>query len=121
MTQAEIIDGTKLIVQHMENKPDSIRLQSMAEYKGKIYLWHEMQFHSSWDWIMPVLIKIINEKSSNAYFGGDGYIKHDIFYFCMLDDEKFSPDAEVELGKEIEAVFQAIVKYIKHLQPSEQK
>lgn len=70
----------------------------------------KLQYNSSWDWLMPVLIKIINLHSSGCNICGIGYAGPS-FYFDMLPDEKIGFQSKSEEGNEIEAVFIAVSDY----------
>jgi hypothetical protein len=64
MTQKEIIEGNKLIAEFMGYEKtiysDVFRgeLYALDVSKGEIYAISQMQYHTSWDWIMPVVEKI---------------------------------------------------------------
>lgn len=73
--------------------------------RDKIY-----HYHSSWDWLMPVVEKIINDRSSCCTFSGKDYLPK--LSFSMLDDERHPFQGESENSLK-EACFQAVVKYIK--------
>lgn len=55
MTQEEIIEGNKLIAEFMDAKP--------SDYgkPWKKWMYSELEYHSSWDWLMPCIGKISNE------------------------------------------------------------
>lgn len=66
-----------------------------------------LNYDSSWNSLMPVLIKIINQRSSYCIFTGIGH-SGPSFYFDMLNDEKIGYQGKSEEGNEIQAVFIAI-------------
>ena len=68
------------------------------------------KYHSSWDWLMIVVEKIINDRSSCCTFSGKDYLPK--LSFSMLDDERYPFQGESENSLK-EACFQAVVKYIK--------
>jgi len=91
MTQQEIIEGNKLIAEFMgflfdESKTDDHKFYSESTQGGwtsKRYV--NPKYHSSWDWLMPVVEKI-NETCKNT-----GYVD-DIILFdlhivgCAISD-----------------------------------
>ena len=58
MSEQEILDGNKLIAEFMgakyNSKLDLVNLGANHKLVGI----NELQYHSSWDWIMPVVDKI---------------------------------------------------------------
>ena len=64
MTNEEIIEGNKLIAEFMGGKfrksKDKNTLNKYFDLKDKGYFYYEneIRYHTSWDWIMPVLEKI---------------------------------------------------------------
>lgn len=73
MTQEEIIEGNKLIAEFMELQKD--------EESGNYHIVNEphihasclmsieyLQYHSSWDWLMPVVEKIRDMKNESAEY-----------------------------------------------------
>lgn len=75
MNKEEILEGNKLIAEFMNRKWD---LESLCGILG-LYVFnsscdeiaYEIQYHSSWDWLMPVVEKIwdiIGNRQSLFYF-----------------------------------------------------
>jgi len=64
MTNEKITEGNKLIAEFMGYEKtiysDVFRgeLYALDVSKGEIYAISQMQYHASWDWIMPVVEKI---------------------------------------------------------------
>lgn len=64
MENDEIIEGNKLIAEFMGGKfrksKDKNTLNKYFDLKDKGYFYYEneIRYHTSWDWIMPVLEKI---------------------------------------------------------------
>lgn len=63
-TKEEIIEGNKLIAEFMGYEKTIYSdvfngdLYALDVSKGEIYAISQMQYHASWDWIMPVVEKI---------------------------------------------------------------
>lgn len=58
MTQEQILEGNKLIAEFMGalDFMNSMRFGDNPEKElGRYYDYSELKYHSSWDWIMPVL------------------------------------------------------------------
>lgn len=79
MKQEKIIQGNKLIAEFMGNrfKPKSkwynifgYRCDVFINRRGVAFPLHAMRYHSSWDWIIPV-IHLISTKYKIAYRGSN--------------------------------------------------
>jgi len=58
MKEQEIIEGNKLIAEFMEYKiPKQTHNLDWIDYGG---MFQPMKFHSSWDWLVPVIQKIFS-------------------------------------------------------------
>ena len=60
MTQEQIIEGNKLIAEFMGARPRRLNKHwwtGFAEYPHDIHI-SSIQYHTSWDWLMPVVEKI---------------------------------------------------------------
>ena len=60
MKANEIIEGNKLIAEFMGVDVDSYT--SYAEELRKCYSESDLEYHSSWDWLMPVVDKLMSTK-----------------------------------------------------------
>lgn len=89
LTQEEIVTGNKLIAEFMGYK----YVHPSGDYS------FELQYHSSWDWLMPVVKKI-----QESYQGEEHHIKS-----CELYSEIESMLKELK----IEWVWQFVIKFIK--------
>lgn len=117
MTEAEIIEGNKLIAEFMEYEhctdPDhaSNKCYSVPYAKGYHRL-NQMQHHSSWDWLMPVVEKI-NTISIQNYGEMGVYIKP---FTCYIGSDETDPVIITTFGnypKLIEMVWSAVVTFIR--------
>lgn len=78
---------------------------------------NQMRYHSSWDWLMPVIEKIkilVMEDDSNvSYVKVDGgylwYLKGDELY----NSEEWDNITHTLVQIEIKSVYQAVVEFIK--------
>lgn len=79
MTQEQILERNKLIAEFMGNRfkskskwynPFGYRCDVFINRKGLVFPLHRMRYHSSWDWIMPV-IHLISIKDEIAYRGSN--------------------------------------------------
>ena len=107
MTQ-EILQGNKLIAEFMGGKPmggfvkDESELDGYA-FKNRNYMFKELKYHSSWDWLMPVIAKI---NKTWEYTNMDG----DIF----LPAEQIIQVIRLALGNvDYMSTFQQVIKFIK--------
>ena len=123
MTEQEIIEGDKLIAEFMGNiyskNAEAWGIgNAKIEHKeltiqGKVYknlVWaerfeKELKYHSSWDWLMPVVNKI-ESKGFDVFING---------LYCRITDCGLT-DLEIESGEttsKIEAVWETVVEFIK--------
>jgi hypothetical protein len=59
MKQQEIIDGNKLIAEFIEMENVIYGDTGVTYYKNNIpYQTFKLEFHSSWDWLIPIMQKI---------------------------------------------------------------
>lgn len=103
MTQQEILDGNRLIAMFMSDEPEVLEmdLRRAGTLEG-------MQYHSEWDWLMPVLDKLDkDERNPQLCVGYDYTIK---LYTARLSSRNI---VSVERGDtRIEAVYSAILAYL---------
>jgi hypothetical protein len=71
-----------------------------------------MGYHREWEWLMPVIEKILKNCSSNCHVSAPGYLSgSDNWYFNMLNDQK---DGESVAAKTlIDAMYKTVVLYLK--------
>jgi len=116
--KTEILTGNKLIAEFMGMGYTPGYYNLMSPYYGFTMVNRtrtscnadELQFHISWDWLMPVVEKIINDQSSECQFTGEGYLPK--ITFSMLNDSKHSFSGESETNL-IEATWIGVVDFIK--------
>jgi hypothetical protein len=133
ITKEEIIEGNKLIARFMgyeyfpfnENekqlkpgwwKVDSNRERTDRKLSRNGYLCRkhdELRYWNEWNWLMPVVEKIIRQHESSCYFCAPGYLSSspDMFHFGMLDDTNVTETSEG--NSMIEAAWRAVVSFIK--------
>ncbi len=109
MTQSEIIEGNKLISEFTGLTLNKKQFPLTPFYeKDKTFLAYEpdLQFHQSWNWLMPVVEKIGKEYTINLHsFPGNG------FDFVVKEGNFRRGFGENE--NPIIATFQAIIEFIK--------
>jgi hypothetical protein len=102
MKKEEIIEGNKLIAEFM-NLPSN----NTSE---------ELQYHLSWDWIIPVVEKI-NQSNKIDYYKHRftmGFLEEYQGYYCRFNH--VIKHKEFSIGKcksQIEAVYKVVVQFIK--------
>jgi len=114
MTQEEILEGNKLIAKFMggkliKNKYTGNLFSDLIVYGiNSNVLFHEnkLQYHSSWDWLMPVVEKI--EKTIINDMDITIEIQHNT---CFLNGN--FPAVYSESKTKLESTFICIVKFIK--------
>lgn len=111
-----ILNGNKIIAEFMnERKDDRFYFFSFlkSQYKTGWASLPNMQFHQSWDWLMPVVEKITTTK----YFDGDtAYLRT----FGMINPEngacmvRFNRSFLNEEKTLMEATYKACIEFIKY-------
>lgn len=105
------IEGNKLIAEFMGiPKCDRHTDGECGHYKfgSGIYLWpQEMQYHTSWDWIMPVVEKIEGMDYCITIEKGGGQTQ----YCKIIQSKRLFADAFSHNAK-IEAVYSAVLQFI---------
>ena len=119
MTTQEILEGNKLIAEYMGAKRKEYSITNREHYlfrDGRKYLTENLIFHSSWDWLMPVVEKIESlptDKENGEEFQfsitGDGIA------ITQYDDGSGIIASRVNyLGKsKLEFTFEVVVEFIK--------
>ena len=130
MTHEEIIEGNKLIAEFLWGKQGNPEDRAPEWYIGEDLPYCDedgyyqnvgamnpisseiIQFHSSWDWLMPVVEKIINSNCSSAELCGEWYLNSSKYSFSMLNDQTNSCEGNSK-NSLIEATWLAVVEFIK--------
>lgn len=112
---AEFMGGIKSSVPNLINLPQTIGQSSILCVKGseglpsstyKVERINELQYHSSWDWLMPVVEKIESDERYDV----------DILQYGtrITDNQKelVNNVANISFDKKIEHTYDAIVKFI---------
>lgn len=109
-----VIENNKLIAKFMGDYFDTGLEPAYFIHNNKEYEIKDCLYHCNWDWLMPVLEKILNDNKSCANMGAKGYLSFvpEKYIFSMLDDQinGVATDSEISL---IEAVYKAVVEFIK--------
>lgn len=106
MTQ-EILRGNKLIAEFMGGKPMGGYVNNISEldgysFRNKNYKFTELKYHSSWDWLMPVIAKI-NKTWEYTNMNGDDF----------LPAERIIQVIRLALGNvDYMSTFQQVIKFI---------
>ena len=115
MNEQKIKENNKLIAEFMDIKVGESYWQMddpipYNEVKLQNFIGlDELGYHSSWDWLMPVIIKIIDENSSDFQLTGKDFLPEIKSY--LLSDHKKSI---ISSGKShLEAAYSAVVYYLK--------
>jgi len=100
MTQEQILEGNKVIAEFMGKKLPTDEYVIPIDGELNLCYWvDELRFHSSWDWLMPVVRKIVEyciNESDDAF----------------MSDEYTSILETVSLAV-IEDSFKVVVEFIK--------
>ncbi len=120
MSEEEIIEGNKLIAEFMGLKyyldygyfHDTYFSQAV-EMSEEIYT---PIYHSSWDWLMPVINKIC--KDNKLYYRNSSGEEFDIMYYRFEfrnSDEKVMAWTPQYNESDILAAFIAVIRFIKYI------
>ena len=108
MTQQEIIDNNRLIAEFMgldvlyEN-----RVHHDSASKGKVTI---MKYHSSWDWLMPVVEKI---ESTDLFEDFRIEPFQVVVRAYESTDNKLYKIIECKPKTKLEAIYKAVIEFIK--------
>ena len=122
MTDKEIIEGNKLIAEFMQLK--TIKRDGMSD--SYMFVLHpgfiprevcpaNLEYHTSWDWLMPVVEKIENAPNYDFFF----HILGNGAFITTTRVENFrdgSPDiveSKIVHDSKIDATWLAVVEFIK--------
>jgi hypothetical protein len=106
MTKKQILNGNKLIAEFMDNWFDTGLEPAYTVHNHKGYEVHELQYHSSWDWFMPVVKKCLDLCDESIY--GD----YEILDPDVAGDHRSTICANLYTCKIIN-VHTSVVKFIK--------
>ena len=70
----------------------------------------ELAYHESWDWLMPVIEKIIEKHNSQCYFEHPSFLNVGQTYFVMLDDTIMKEQGRGDTM--IDAAYKAVINYV---------
>jgi len=106
-------ENNRLIAEFMQKGSESFNLY---DYDGCHYKLTELQFHTSWDWLMPVVEKIESMNVSNDPYYSDSTFQ--VTNFVQNWTASFLDRDNVEVVQEegttrFEATYKAVVEFIK--------
>jgi len=104
MTYSEILENNLLIAEFMNNWTDTGQEPAYYVYKHKGCSIHELEFHNSYDWIMPVI-----EKIENTVINGIQLSTNIEDQACFILGTSIFAEAETKL----EAIWLTVIKFIK--------
>lgn len=111
MTQEEIIKGNKLIAEFNGKGNYSYYGHSIELYGTPHYPKNKIKYHISWDWLMPVVEKIIKEYMTDYYNEYDMGIPNS-YYVAIGSDGKYSSQG-ISKNSLIEATWLSVIEFIK--------
>ena len=127
MTNNEILEGNKLIAQFMKlhsaiilsdasQNEDGIELA--YSYNKRAYLLSQLEYHFNWDWLMPVVEKILSSKFSDGESVSFRTFSINDAQKCgLVRINRFTLFCENTL---IESVYMAVIDVVKwHNQPKD--
>lgn len=114
MTDQQVEDN-KTITEYMDYiLPNGNSQDHNKKIANNINDFLQTDYHSSWNWLMPVVEKIVGEDSSNFHVDAPGYLySGGLWGFNMLDD---NVNGQSERSHSlIQAVYVSVVRYIKSI------
>jgi len=85
-------------------------VDSDDENAKHFYTPEEMKYHTSWDWLMPVVEKIEEDERYDVMILQNGTIIRDQYGVDIVNNV-----ANISFDNKIEHTYNAIVEFIKHL------
>lgn len=121
-TMKETIEGNKLIAEFMGNKckddlwymPNQSQFAFQGDYSYKMDAFYskDLKFHSSWDWLMPVVERIRHSNIGDVGYGVTFHVQNDACWFGI--DNSRHKELNTYMEKELqEAVWKAVIEFIK--------
>lgn len=119
LNNAQFLESNKLIAEFMgidkSRIVDKLPTNNKGEYttlNNKLIYSESLQYHSSWDKLMPVVDKILTDNSSFCNISGPGSLSMTKEWcFDFLTDQT---NGNSNYGKTlIEAVYKSVIDYIK--------
>jgi len=117
MENQKKLNGTnKLIAEFMDWEKSDNSYNNVEIYnRKKIYgNWRGasfMKFHKSWDWLMPVIDKI--ESFTDDLNQCRYNVEIEQCFVCIIDNHNSEDIIKLDADKKIDAVYQAVVEFIK--------
>lgn len=109
MTNKEIIEGNKLIAEFME--VDVSDYTSYEEESRKCYAENDLEYHSSWEWLMPVVEKIESITNETNHYIYNVQIEQ---CWCTITNVTTSTEiVYADRDTKIGAVYEAVLEFIK--------
>lgn len=115
MTKKQILEGNKAIALFMEFTLSDVNPNILSVPKGeelKYQAFHtninKMPYNSSWDWLMPVLIKMVSKEEYNEFRSGYGWP-----YIEGNPLSCFSTTEEYDVNLTIDIIYKEVIKFIK--------
>lgn len=106
MTEAEIIEGNKLVLDSPFAKENHVLWRTKYEkYSSEKFDYTLLKYHSSWDWLMPVVEKIIPYGLFRLVIGN-------VNSACHFEND-FHGTTKHTNESTIIAVWEAVVEFIK--------
>ncbi len=115
-SEKEIIEGNKLIAEFMKIQTEKIGYYYNKEfYGGMAFAISEMKYHSSWDWLMPVVEKIEKLRVGlNASVCVEYMSNNQKFNFKIFDEfYNFSVVKAGNIENKLITIWEAVIEFIK--------
>ena len=97
----DVLEGNKLIAEFMAEEPEVLKRD--LKRAGTL---ESMQFHKSWDWLMPIVEKI------DSIIPDDSFVTIE-YNRCLITVLDGGFDIDVIGNSRIEATYKAVVEFIK--------
>lgn len=125
MEQQQIISGNRIIAEFMGGKfftdtPTILEAHIVSPSGGAVKCIDKLKYHSSWDWLMPVVEKICATIIEGVRpFNSDQYVRIEIVPsgYVKIENLRDTPiftNVSIE-GSLIKATWKAVVKFIQWL------
>lgn len=117
MTNEQILEGNKLICAFMGMREHSIYKELyfniLNVHKYDTVNLKDTKFHSSWDWLMPVVEKIENTKAKESFYFDVDILSTGVIISSVANHVVQITQEEIQSTSKIEAVYNAVIEFIK--------
>ncbi len=107
--ESSVEDKNKLIVEFMGLYTYTKNEITGYTHNGVMYALRDLKYHTSWDWLMPVVEKIEKHGFYTNILSADNNPSKHTMHIALVGEEEIYT---LWVDSKIEAVYQAVIKFI---------